>query len=96
MRDHHVHSYLQGMQADESTEYQIRVIGHLDVRWSVWFDGLRLTTESDGTTIISGPVVDQAALHGLLQMLRDIGMPLISITQVSPDRASEPTSRRAT
>ena len=74
------------MQADDSTEYEIRVRGHLDARWSAWFDGLSLTNESDGTTVIHGPVVDQAALHGLLQKLRDAGMPLISITQSGPDR----------
>ena len=75
------------MQADDSREYEIRVNGHLDARWSAWFDGLSLTKEPDGTTVISGPVVDQAALHGLLQKLRDVGMPLISITQVSRDVA---------
>ena len=97
MRPHHVRSYVQVMQADDSTKYEICVKGHLDARWSAWFDGLRLTNESDGTTVISGPVVDQAALHGLLQKLRDVGMPLISITQVSPDRtSSEPRSRRST
>ena len=85
-------SYLQVMQADDFTkgsslQYEIRLKGHLDSRWSAWFDGLSLTNESDGTTVISGPVVDQAALHGLLQKLRDVGMPLISITQVSPDLA---------
>ena len=85
------------MEADDSTEYEVRVKGHLDARWSAWFDGLSLTRESDGTTVISGPVVDQAALHGLLQKLRDVGMPLISITQVSPGlTSSERTSRRST
>ena len=81
------------MQAEDSTtdptsplQYEIRVKGHLDGRWSAWFDGLNLTNESDGTTLISGPVVDQAALHGVLQKLRDVGVPLVSITQVSPDR----------
>ena len=69
------------MRADDTSEYEIRVEGHLDARWSAWFDGLRLTHESDGTTVISGPVVDQAALHGLLQKLRDVGMPLVSITR---------------
>ena len=50
-----------------------------------WFDGLSVTTEDDGTTVIRGPVVDQAALHGLLQKLRDVGLPLVSLTQVPPD-----------
>ena len=55
--------------------YEIRLKGHLDSRWAAWFDGLSLTNESDGTTIIHGPVADQAALHGLLQKVRDIGLP---------------------
>jgi hypothetical protein len=65
--------------------YEIRLQGHLDPRWSRWFDDLDLTTGPDGTTTLRGPVVDQAALHGLLQRLRDLGVPLISITQVTPD-----------
>jgi hypothetical protein len=74
------------MQEDDSTEYEIRVQGHLDARWTAWFNGMSLTNESDGTTVIHGPVIDQAALHGLLQKLRDIGMPLVSITPISPNR----------
>jgi hypothetical protein len=65
--------------------YEIRLHGRLDQRWSAWFDGLALTAETDGTTAIRGPLVDQAALHGLLQQLRDLGLPLISVTQVEPD-----------
>ncbi len=63
----------------------ITVQGHLAPRWSTWFDGLELTRHDDGTTVISGPVVDQAALHGLLQKLRDLGIPLISLTTNSSD-----------
>jgi hypothetical protein len=63
--------------------YEIRVEGHLHPRWAAWFDGLRLTNESDGTTSIRGPVADQAALHGLLQKVRDMGLALVSVTQVS-------------
>jgi len=66
--------------------YEIRLRGHLDSRWAAWFDGLSLTNESDGTTIIYGPVVDQAALYGLLQKVRDLGLPLVSVTQVQPDQ----------
>jgi hypothetical protein len=72
--------------------YEIRLKGHLDSRWAAWFDGLSLTHKSDGTTIIAGPVVDQAALHGLLQKVRDLGLPLISVTQVEPDQPDLPTS----
>ena len=74
--------------------YEIRLKGHLDSRWAAWFDGLSLTNSSDGTTIICGPVVDQSALHGLLQKVRDLGLPLVSVTQVEPGQpdahASEP------
>jgi len=66
---------------DTPVHFEIRVKGHLEPRWSGWFDGLTLTRESAGTTVISGPVADQAALHGLLQKLRDVGVPLISVTQ---------------
>lgn len=62
--------------------YEIRLKGRLDTRWATWFDGLALSHDSDGTTIIHGLVVDQAALHGLLQKVRDIGLPLISVTHV--------------
>jgi hypothetical protein len=62
--------------------YEIRLKGHLDSRWAAWFDGLSLTSETDGTTIICGPVADQSALHGLLQKVRDLGVPLVSVTQV--------------
>jgi hypothetical protein len=73
-------------------DYRIRVEGHLDARWASWFTGLSLTNESDGTTCIEGPVVDQAALHGVLQIVRDIGMPLVSVTQVRPDAPDAPTT----
>ena len=65
--------------------YEIRLQGRLDQRWSAWFDGLTLVAGADGTTTLRGPVVDQSALHGLLQRLRDLGLPLISVTQVEPD-----------
>jgi hypothetical protein len=75
------------MQANDnasSVYYEISVKGHLDFRWAAWFDALSLTNESDGTTTIRGPVVDQAALHGVLQALRDMGVPLVSVTPVDP------------
>ena len=71
--------------------YEIRLKGHLDSRWAAWFDGLTLTDSSDGTTIIHGPVADQAALHGLLQKVRDMGLPLVSVTQVQPDQPECPS-----
>jgi len=69
--------------------YEIRVSGHLGSRRVTWFDGLTLTAEDDGTTVISGPVVDQAALHGLLQKLRDLGITLLSLTSLEPATAIE-------
>jgi len=62
--------------------YEIRLAGHLDARWSSWFDGLTVIQAGDGTTAISGPVADQAALHGLLQRARDLGLPLVSVTRI--------------
>jgi hypothetical protein len=70
---------------DDAGQYEVRLKGHLDPRWSAWFDGLILTADSDGTTVIHGSVIDQAALHGLLQKLRDIGLPLVSVTRVDPN-----------
>ena len=61
--------------------YAIRVQGRLEPRWSAWFDGFALKAQPDGTTVLTGTVVDQAALHGLLQSLRDLGLPLVSVTQ---------------
>jgi hypothetical protein len=63
---------------------------HLDTRWTAWFDGLSLTHESDGTTVIHGLVVDQAALHGLPSKVRDLGLPLIAVMQVDPKQANGP------
>jgi hypothetical protein len=72
--------------------YEIRLKGHLDSRWSAWFDGLTITRCGNGTTIIHGPVADQAALHGLLQKARDLGLPLISVTFVEPGPPRAPTA----
>ncbi len=69
---------------DSPCRYEIRLKGHLAARWATRFDGMTLNSQDDGTTLIEGPVVDQAALHGLLHTLRDIGVPLISVTQLDP------------
>jgi hypothetical protein len=68
----------------EAGRYEIRLKGHLDARWSDWFDGLSFTHASDGTTIIHGLVADQAALHGLLAKVRDLALPLVSVTHSEP------------
>jgi hypothetical protein len=75
----------------EPGRYEIRLKGHLDTRWAAWFDGLSLTNESDGTTVINSPATDQAALHGVLQKVRDIGLPLISVTLFESDPPDVPT-----
>jgi hypothetical protein len=72
--------------------YEIRIKGHLDTRWAAWFDGLAIARGSDGTTTIHGPVADQAALHGLLQKTRDLGLPLISVTHLGPDLPLPPAA----
>ena len=72
-------------------QYRISVEGHLSRRWAGWFDDLSLTNESDGTTVLSGLVIDQAALHGLLQKVRDTGLPLVSVTRTDVDEADLPT-----
>jgi len=72
-----------------SDTYEIRLKGHLDARWSAWFEGLSLTHERDGATVIRGSVIDQAALHGLLNKVRDLGLPLIAVTQVDPEHMKE-------
>ena len=66
-----------------SDAYEIRIRGHLEPRWASWFDGLTLTQDPDGTTVIRGEVADQAALHGLIQKVRDIGLPLVSVTPIA-------------
>lgn len=65
-----------------STIYEIKIKGHLDERWADWFEDLTFTHESDGTTTLAGPVVDQAALHGILNGIRDLGLSLISVQRV--------------
>ena len=67
--------------------YEIRLKGHLDDRWADWFEGLTITLEDQGDTLLTGLVVDQAALHGLLKKVRDLGMPLVSVSPVEPGRA---------
>jgi hypothetical protein len=64
--------------------YEIRLKGHLDDRWVEWFEGLAITLEEDGNTLLTGPVIDQAALHGLLKKVRDLGLPLISVSPLEP------------
>ena len=74
----------------EPGQYEIRLKGHLDNRWADQFAGLSFTHASDGTTILAGPVVDQAALYGLLRKVRDLGLPLVSVILIEPKPANGP------
>ena len=69
--------------------YRITIKGHLDSEWSDWFDGLTITLKEHGETILTGPIVDQTALHGVLIKIRDLGLPLLSLTRVKPERGRE-------
>ena len=75
-----------------SGRYEIRLKGHLDARWAAWFDGLSLTCERDGTTVLHGQIVDQAALHGVLRKVRDVGLPLLSVVRVEADQSDAATA----
>lgn len=72
--------------------YEIRLKDHLDSRWSEWFEGLTITLEESGSTLLSGPLADQAALHGILKKVRDLGLTLLSVNSVEPDTE---TNRKA-
>jgi hypothetical protein len=80
-------------RSSDPTTYEIRLAGHLDSRWAARFDGLALRLEPDGSTVLSGPIVDQAALHGLLQRVRDLGIELVSVTR--PDFEPSTTGSEA-
>lgn len=81
------------MERDERTRqqevYQIVVKGHLDSEWSDWFDGLTITLSENGETILTGPIVDQAALHGVLIKIRDLGLPLLSLTHIETEKENQ-------
>lgn len=72
----------------QSEVYQIRIKGHLSQQWSDWFANLTIALEEDGDTLLTGPVADQATLHGLLKKVRDLGLPLVSVMRVQPGRMS--------
>jgi hypothetical protein len=73
----------------QPTLYQIRIKGHLGPQWTDWFEGLTITLEADGDTLLTGSVVDQAALHGLLKTVRDLGMPLVSVSPLAPGQTDQ-------
>ena len=82
-------------RAPHTAWYYIRVRGHLAPRWATRFDAMTLTPQDDGTTLIQGPVVDQAALHGLLQQVRDTALPLVSVVELGPDQPDTPPPKQA-
>ena len=73
--------------------YEIRITGHLDARWAGWFEGLTIALEEDGNTLLTGPVIDQAALHGLLKKVRDLGLPLVSVNRIEPEPPDMPNTK---
>jgi hypothetical protein len=73
---------------DQPTTYQVRIKGHLGPEWADWFGGLAITLENNGDTLLTGLVVDQAALHGLLRRVRDLGMPLVSVSRMKGGETS--------
>jgi hypothetical protein len=75
---------------NEPELYEIRIRGHLDDRWADWFEGLTITRADNGDTVLRGPVVDQAALHGVLRKVRDLGLSLLSVNTAAPERANRP------
>ena len=79
----------RGRSSDPS-RYEIRIGGRLAPHWATWFDGMTLTTACDGTTVLSGPVADQAALHGVLARIRDLGLPLIAVTRLDTNPPLRP------
>lgn len=81
---------------DQPSVFQIRIKGHLGHQWTDWFDGMAITLEDDGNTLLTGPVVDQATLHGLIKKVRDLGMPLVSIDSVLPDRVDISVNKKKT
>jgi hypothetical protein len=76
--------------SEESIVYQFRIKGHLGCQWTEWFGGLTITLEENGETLLTGPVVDQSAMHGLLKKVRDLGLPLISVNRIEPEQADGP------
>jgi hypothetical protein len=75
---------METRDAPVSETYELRVQGHLDDRWSDWLGGLSVRRQNDGTTVLAGPLVDQAGLHGVLTRIRDLGLPLLSVQRVGP------------
>ena len=79
--------------ADQPMVYQIKIKGHVNYQWTDWFEGLTITLEENGDTLLTGLVIDQAALHGLLKRVRDLGMPLLSVNSVGTPPEDRPDAK---
>ncbi len=77
---------------DQPTVYQIRIKGHLSPQWAAWFDGMTITLEANGDTLLTGPMIDQSALYGVIRRVRDIGLPLLSVTRITPNHDEPPAA----
>lgn len=84
-----------GNDPDTSKIFQIRLQGHLGQQWAGWFDGLTIVLEEDGNTLLSGPIIDQSALHGILKKIRDLGMPLLAVSQIEPQHVETKSAPRS-
>ncbi len=98
MCDHRRYRVMSNMRnqkpnPSKSVVYQIRIKGYLGQEWADWFGGLTITLEENGDTLLTGTVVDQAALHGLLKKVRDLGLPLVSVSPVEPGQADAPDAK---
>ena len=76
----------QKPDSNQSIIYEIKIEGHLGLQWKDWFDGMTMALDENGETVLTGPVTDQSALHGLLKKVRDLGMPLISVNRIYPEQ----------
>ena len=88
-----LHESNSSREKAEPLIYQIRIKGHLDRKWVDWFAGLSITSQASGETLLTGPVLDQAMLHGLLRKVRDVGLPLVAVMQVEPEQAEMPDAK---
>ena len=80
--------------SEQPLVYEIRIEGHLGTQWKDWFDGMTMQLDENGETVLTGPVADQSALHGLLKKVRDLGVPLISVNRIVPEPGGDPESNR--
>jgi hypothetical protein len=93
MRNAMSETHVTATEHDQPWQCEFRIQGHLDDRWAGWFEGLTISREDNGDTLLTGPVVDQAALHGLIKKVRDLGLPLVSVNRIEPGQADAPDAK---